>query len=243
MLNAMIFAAGLGTRLMPLTAHVPKALVELKGQPLLWYALQNVIRAGATRVVVNTHHFSDQIAEYLNKQTFPGIEIAISDETDELLETGGGLLKAVPLFVPGNPILIHNADVLTNCNLSELVSAHTQSGALATLMVQQRKTDRYFLFDNNNQLAGWQNTKTGECQMATNPSSTEPLAFNGIQIVDYDICHQLGEIRKFSITKGYLDLAANHRIMAWKNWKGQWFDIGTIEKRQDAEHEFIYNTQ
>ena len=243
MLNAMIFAAGLGTRLMPLTAHVPKALVDLNGQPLLWYALQNVIQAGATRVVVNVHHFPDQITDYLSKQTFPGVEIVISDETDELLETGGGLLKALPLFVPDNPILIHNADVITNCNLSELVSTHRQSDALATLMVQARNTERYLLFDENNRLAGWQNTKTGECLMTTNPLSTVPLAFNGIQIVNYDICHQLGETRKFSITNGYLSLAANHHIMAWKNWKGQWFDIGTIEKRQMAEHEFTYHSQ
>ena len=235
----MIFAAGLGTRLMPLTANTPKAMVELNGKPLLWYAIQNVIRAGANRIVINTHHFSSQISNYTDNLSFPNVEILISDESDELLETGGGLLKAAPLFIKDAPILIHNADVLTNCDLYEMVQCHQKSNALATLMVQQRKTERYLLFNANNLLVGWENLKTGE-KIITSPSDEfHPFAFNGIQIVNYQITQMMGEIRKFSITHGYLDLAGQHPINGWSNWEGQWFDIGTIEKLQKAKQEYV----
>jgi NDP-sugar pyrophosphorylase family protein len=239
-MNAMIFAAGLGTRLHPLTQSTPKALVKVQGQPLIWYAINNVVKAGATRVVVNTHHFASQIGDYLKTLSFTGVEILISDESDELLETGGGLLKAAPLFHPGLPILIHNADVLTNCNLNELVDLHTKSNALATLMVENRATSRYFLFDNENRLCGWQNTKTNE-QIITSQSQTplKQLAFDGIQIVDGAILQMLGEVRKFSITNGYLNLADKYPIIGWHQWQGQWFDVGTIEKWETANQQFI----
>ncbi|PZX20308.1 nucleotidyltransferase-like protein [Breznakibacter xylanolyticus] len=243
MLNAMIFAAGLGTRLMPLTQNTPKAMVQVNGQPLLWYAIHNVIQAGATRIVVNVHHFAPQIIAYLNELSFPGVEIMVSDERDQLLETGGGLLKAKNLFVKDAPILIHNADVLTNSNLTTLVNQHRTNGALATLMVQQRPTQRYLLFDCNDELCGWENLKTGERIITRDKDHLQQMAFNGIQMVDYRILEMLGGVRKFSITRGYLDLSPDYAIRAWKDWQGQWFDIGTIEKLHEAIHEFKHNTQ
>lgn len=235
----MIFAAGLGTRLSPITDHKPKALVEVHGKPLLWYALQNVIKAGATRIVVNVHHFPEQIEHYLGNLNFENITICISDERDELLDTGGGLLKAAPFFDPGKPILIHNADVLTNCDLRLLVKFHQQNESLASLMVQNRKTNRYLLFDEDNKLCGWQNTSTGETKSAAVPQGElTQLAFNGVQILDYGILGLLGETRKFSITDGYLALAATHKISGYSQWQGQWFDVGTVQKLADAESHF-----
>jgi N-acetyl-alpha-D-muramate 1-phosphate uridylyltransferase len=241
-MNAMIFAAGLGTRLQPLTQNMPKALVQVHQKPLLAYAIDNVVKAGATRVVVNVHHFPEQIAEYIEQHPVDGVEIVVSDERDLLLETGGGLLKAAPLFLPHQPILVHNADVLTNCDLSLLVSYHRQQSALATLMVAQRKTSRYLLFHRPTmRLAGWQNKETGQLKGVESAEGLLCLAFNGIHIVDYRLLEMLGKIRKFSITDGYLQLAANEPIVGWAQWKGLWYDIGTLEKLQKAQAEYPIN--
>lgn len=238
-MNSIIFAAGLGTRLQPLTDHTPKALVQVQGKPLLWYAIQNVIKAGATRVVVNVHHFPQQVIDYVCSLSIDNVEFVISDERDCLLETGGGLLKAAPLFIPGHPILIHNADVLTRCDLSAMVTEHQKSGALATLMVAGRTTSRYFLFDTNKRLAGWQNVQTGQLKGVSQLEGLTPLAFNGVHIVDYSILGMLGETRKFSITDGYIALAPAHKIIGWDNWQAQWFDVGTLEKLEKANSEFV----
>jgi N-acetyl-alpha-D-muramate 1-phosphate uridylyltransferase len=230
----MIFAAGLGTRLMPLTQNTPKAMVMVNNRPLLWYAIQNVLRAGATRIVVNVHHFSHQIIQYLNSEPFSGCDIVVSNESNELLETGGGLLHAADLFLKNKPILIHNADVLTNCDLTQLVKFHYSQNGLATLMVQHRQTSRFLLFDQSDCLKGWYNSHTGESKLTDYPNAFKQLAFNGIQIVNYDLLNLLGTIRKFSITDGYLSICQNYNIIAWHHWQGQWFDIGTIEKLELA---------
>jgi N-acetyl-alpha-D-muramate 1-phosphate uridylyltransferase len=242
-MNAMIFAAGLGSRLQPLTQNMPKALVQVHQKPLLAYAIDNVVKAGATRVVVNVHHFSEQIAGYLSQHPVTGVEIVVSDECDLLLETGGGLLKATPLFIPHQPILVHNADVLTNCDLSLLVHHHRQTSALATLMVAERKTSRYLLFHRQTmRLAGWQNKETGQLKGVESAEGYLPMAFSGIQIVDYKLLSMLGEVRKFSITDGYLQLAANESIVGWDRWEGLWYDIGTLEKLSEAEAHYPNKT-
>ncbi len=234
-MNAMIFAAGLGTRLFPLTEHSPKALVQFNGQPLISYALDKAIEAGAIRIVVNVHHFADQIKTYLKQYPNKNVEIIVSDETEQLLETGGGLLFAKKHFIKNEPILILNSDVVTTANLSEMVQLHNQSKCVATLMVADRETQRYFLFNKEGRLCGWENRTTKERIIVTESPNLESWAFNGIQIVNYELLLLLGETRKFSITQGYLNIAAQHPIRSWRNWKGQWFDIGTIDKLNSAE--------
>ncbi len=158
----MLFAAGLGTRLRPLTDDRPKALVEVNGTPLLEIAIHRLIVAGCREIIVNVHHFAEQIIGFLKKNDHFGIRIAISDEREALLETGGGLKKAAWFFDDEKPFLVCNTDVLTNLDLQKFYQKHLESGALATLAVRNRPSSRSFLFDETMRLTGWQNTKTGE---------------------------------------------------------------------------------
>lgn len=169
-MQAMIFAAGLGTRLRPLTDRIPKALVEVGGKPLLYHVITKLRQSGFDRIVVNVHHHSDQIIDYLDANDF-GVDIKVSDETDKLLDTGGGLKKAASLFRSDEPVLIHNVDILSNVNLRKF---YTEGGtmknygsgkpldAAATLLVSWRQTKRYLLFDSEMRLVGWTNIETGE---------------------------------------------------------------------------------
>ena len=156
MKQAMIFAAGLGTRLKPLTDTMPKALVRVGGQPLLWHVIMKLKKAGYERMVVNVHHFANQIVDYLAAHDHFGLDIRISDETEALLETGGGIKKALPLFDPESPILIHNVDILSNLDLNALPMD------APLLVVSERKTKRYLMFDDEMRLQGWTNIETGE---------------------------------------------------------------------------------
>lgn len=169
-MQAMIFAAGLGTRLRPLTDKMPKALVEVDGKPLIEHVIEKLRKSGFTSIVVNVHHFSNQIIDYLNAHDF-GVDIRISDETDKLLDTGGGLRKAAHLFNPDEQVLIHNVDILSNADLrtfyeqGPLMTNYATGGkmkAAATLLVSWRKTKRYLLFDADMRLVGWTNIETGE---------------------------------------------------------------------------------
>ena len=198
MRQAMIFAAGLGTRLKPLTDTMPKALVRVGGQPLLWHVIQKLKASGYERLVVNVHHFAEQIVDYLKANDNFGLDISISDETSGLLETGGGIKKALPLFDPSEPILIHNVDILSNLDLTgglspvcEAGEAHgdcplCESNPDALLLVSQRKTKRYLLFDDEMILDGWMNIETGEVRSpypALDPTGLKRLAFSGIHII------------------------------------------------------------
>ena len=162
MKQAMIFAAGLGTRLKPLTDTMPKALVKVGGQPLLWHVIQKLKAAGYERIVVNVHHFAQQIVDYLAANDHFGLDIRISDETAGLLETGGGIKKALPLFDPESPILIHNVDILSNVRLDKLYDLAASAAAAdasidALLLVSDRKTKRFLQFDEEMRLTGWKN--------------------------------------------------------------------------------------
>ena len=168
----MIFAAGLGTRLKPLTDTMPKALVPVGGRPLLWHVIMKLKDSGFERIVVNVHHFAQQIIDYLAANQNFGLDIRISDESEKLLETGGGIKKALPLFDPHSPILIHNVDILSNVDLSQL------DVDVPTLVVSERKTKRYLQFDESMQLIGWKNIETGEVKGREGRS----LAFSGIHV-------------------------------------------------------------
>ena len=162
MMQAMIFAAGLGTRLKPLTDRIPKALVSVGGEPLLKRVIFQLKDAGFTRIVVNVHHFSQQIIDYLRAHDNFGMDIRISDESEKLLETGGGIRKAWPLFNQSEPILIHNVDILSNVDLKKFYQMESRDMIAARLMVSERKTKRYLLFDDSMRLVGWTNIETGE---------------------------------------------------------------------------------
>ena len=153
-MNAIIFAAGLGTRLRPLTDHCPKALVKVEGKSLLEHNIINLKRAGFDHIVVNVHHFGQQIIDFLAEHNNFGIDIKISDERDLLLDTGGGIMKALTLFANDDPVLIHNVDIISNINLGKVYEQHVKSGSDATLCVAQRKTSRYLMFDNDMRMKG-----------------------------------------------------------------------------------------
>ncbi len=227
-ISAMIFAAGLGTRLYPLTADKPKALVEYQGKPLIEYVLQKIIDAGIQHIVVNVHHFPDLIINYLKKHLHEA-EIEISDERDYLRDTGGGLKFAAPLLANSEHILLHNVDILSDLDLRQLIDYHVHHEALATLAVRQRKTSRYFLFDDDMNLCGWQNNKTGEEIRSKAADTYAPYAFSGIHIVHRELIDLTPSAEKQSITPIYLELAKEHSIKGFLHNEGHWKDMGKIE--------------
>ena len=226
MKQAMIFAAGLGTRLKPLTDTMPKALVRVGGQPLLWHVIQKLKTAGYERIVVNVHHFADQIVDYLRLNNNFGLDFRISDETSQLLETGGGIKKALPLFDPTEPILIHNVDILSNLDLSNL---HADA---PLLVVSQRKTKRYLQFDDTMRLTGWKNVETGEVK----GREGHPLAFSGIHVFHPSLIPLLDEWPdRFPIIDFYLSICHRSRIVGLVKNDLQLMDVGKIETLDQAE--------
>ncbi|WP_339738730.1 nucleotidyltransferase family protein [uncultured Sunxiuqinia sp.] len=236
-MQAMLFAAGLGTRLQPLTNSKPKALVEINGKSLLERSLENLKSQGISDVVINVHHYSDQLIDFLKQHNHFEMNIQISDESDELLDTGGGILNAGPLFNPEDPILILNVDVLTNLSFRELLYFHQHEKALATLVVRSRETSRYLLFDGKRQLTGWKNKQTGATKISRPeqfPQST-PYAFSGIQIIQPDLLKQIREQGKFSVIDLYLRLAKTEVIKAFVDEESVWMDLGKYEQMGEAE--------
>ena len=235
----MVFAAGLGTRLRPLTDTMPKALVPINGTPLLEHVLVKIKHAGIQEVVVNVHHFSQQIIDFLEEKQNFGISIQISDESNELLETGGGLRKALTLLGENEPILLHNVDILSNINLSELITTHQATDG-ATLVVSKRNTSRYLLFDENMALAGWHNLKTNELRPSSvNWESLHALAFSGIQIVSPQLLSSMADMpKRFSIIDFYLKMMNTTPIRAYIPSDYRMIDVGKIDTLNTAE-EFI----
>ncbi|WP_162231187.1 nucleotidyltransferase family protein [Sunxiuqinia dokdonensis] len=236
-MQAMLFAAGLGTRLQPLTNHKPKALVEINGKTLLQRSLENMKAQGISEVVINVHHFSDLLIDFLIRHKYFGMNIHISDESDGLLDTGGGVLKAKPLFKPGDPILIVNVDVLTNLSFQEVLRFHQQEKALATLVVRRRDTSRYLLFNAKQQLTGWQNTETGANKISRPEdfSQSTPYAFSGIHIIEAELLEMIEEQGKFSIIDLYLRLAKTEVVKGFVDEKSVWMDLGKFEQMPEAE--------
>ncbi len=234
-MKAMILAAGLGTRLKEYTTHKPKALVEVNGKPLLAWAIENVIRYGFDDIIVNVHHFSEQMIAYLQTHTFDA-RITISDESNELLDTGGGLLKAQNFFDDGKPFLVYNVDVFSKIDLSNMLDFHLKNNALATLAVSKRKTSRYFEFSANNELVGWKNITTGEEIKSKNTLyPINLLAFSGIQIISPNIFSQINLKGKFSLTALYLELAKQHTILGYEHNPDLWMDLGKPEQLEIAK--------
>ncbi len=227
-ISAMIFAAGLGTRLYPLTADKPKALVEYLGEPLLEHVLRKIITAGIQHIVVNVHHFPDLIIQYLKEHPHDA-EIQISDERDYLRDTGGGLKFAEPLLADSENILLHNVDILSDIDLGQLIAYHENHGALASLAVRRRKTSRYFLFDEEMRLCGWRNSKTGEEIISLQTATYQELAFSGIHVVHRELIKQIPSAEKQSITPIYIDLAKTNLLKGFLHNEGHWKDMGKFE--------------
>lgn len=236
MLNAMIFAAGLGTRLKPYTNTKPKALVELAGKPLLERAIIKLIDLGVDRIVINVHHFADLIEEFLEEKNYFGADIRISDEREALLDTGGGLKKAKELFIPEAPVLIYNVDILSSINLADLIKEHESAKALVSMVMRKRESSRYLYFNHAKQLTGWKNCKTEEVKQArADMNESEPLAFSGIHLIDPKLFDLIEEEGKFSIIDLYLRLAKTEKMLAYNDESDLWFDLGKPEQLQKAE--------
>lgn len=235
-MQAFVLAAGLGTRLQPLTLSLPKAMVEVQGRPLIRIVIDNLVRQGITRIVVNVHHLAAILTDYLQNNQW-GADIIISDESDLLLDTGGGLKKAAPLFLPDEPILIHNVDILSRINFSELETQHTDSMNIATLAVSNRNTSRQLLFNAHKQLVGWQNNNTGETKWTLRPiSDYHPMAFSGIAIVNPELIDLLPNTsHPFPIIPAYLEIAKEHRISYFEHKKNDWLDVGQPKTLQEAQ--------
>lgn len=235
----MIFAAGLGTRLKEETASKPKALIDLGGKPLLQHAIEKLIAGGIEEIVVNVHHFSNQIVSFLKQRHFK-IPVAVSDETSKLLDTGGGLKKAAPLLKSTEPIVIYNVDIISSIDINELTARHLSSGALATLVARNRKTQRYFKFNDQNQLVGWVNKKTGESKISLpeNFENAVEMAFSGIHVVQPIIFSMMPKTDRFSITDFYLDLAKTHLIKGYFDDSDLWMDVGKPEQLEEARKIF-----
>lgn len=234
----MIFAAGLGTRLKPLTDHMPKALVPVAGKPMLEHVIEKLKAAGFDEIVINVHHFANQIIDFLKEKNNFGITIHISDETNFLLDTGGGIKKAAPYF--DEPFLIHNVDILSNTDLKALYNYHLQSGNDATLLVSPRQTTRYLLFNSDRRLCGWINKDTLQTKpegFIHQPNVQKEYAFSGIHIISPGLFKYMDEKwnGKFSIMDFYLQLCQEALIGGYAKEDLQLIDIGKPETLAKAE--------
>lgn len=228
-MNAMIFAAGLGTRLRPLTDNCPKALVKVKGKSLLEHNIIKLKEAGFDHIVVNVHHFGQQIIDFLEQNNNFGIDIKISDEREQLLDTGGGIRKALSLFENNDPVLIHNVDIISTINLRDIYQKHLANNCEATLCIAPRKTSRYLLFDQNLRMRGWTNIATGEVK---GEKAENMYAFTGIHIINQGLRIALDGMQKdvFPIMEFYLNNCSNHLFIGEllpDNTK--WVDCGKPE--------------
>jgi hypothetical protein len=257
-MQSMIFAAGLGTRLKPLTDRIPKALVRVGGKPLIEYVLKNLVAAGSKRIVVNVHHFANQIIEYLQQNDF-GVDIRVSDETEMLLDTGGGIKNAAPFFNTSEPVLIHNVDILSNVDLRALYNyaceAEIEQKVDAVLLVSLRKTKRYLIFNKDMRLVGWTNVDTGEVKSPYETlhelTFTQPydnnnvtneqygytlFAFSGIHVIGNKVFEAMNECSaKFPIMDFYLQYAKDlHFVGKLKN-NLKLMDVGKLDTLAEAD--------
>jgi NDP-sugar pyrophosphorylase family protein len=240
-MKAMILAAGLGTRLRPLTNDRPKALVEVAGRTLLEIAVQRLRECGVSEVIVNVHHFSGMIVEYLREKSNFGMRVEVSEE-DSLLDTGGGLKKAAWFFreegPAATPFILHNVDVISTIDLRQMLAFHTETQALATLAVQQRQSSRYLLFDQQMRLCGRRLVKEQRTELVRPSPQLLELAFSGIQVISPRLLGMLSEDGAFSIIQSYLRLAAEgERIVAYRADGDYWRDLGTPESVARAARE------
>lgn len=237
-MKAMIFSAGLGTRFKPWTDSHPKALALVNGKSLLQRNIEYLQQFGIREVIVNVHHFADQVINTLQANDGWGSKILLSDESDELLDTGGGLLKARELFTPGERFVTCNVDILTDLDLDALLAFHEKNKPLVSFGITKRNTSRYLLFDEVGRLCGWRNSKTGEEIIVRGEDVLVQKAYSCVVVFEYDIFNLITQKGKFSLIDVYLSLAAEHRIMGFDHTGSKWVDVGKPESVPVAESLF-----
>lgn len=238
----MIFAAGVANRLRPISLNTPKALVKLGERTMLEIVSDKLIRNGAKTIVINIHHHYEQMVGFVKKLKFSDVQIIVSDEKDQLLDTGGGLKRASDLLRGNEPIILHNVDVLSDAPLGQMLDFHNKSKSIATLAVSNRKTSRYLKISQN-RLVGWANISTGEeINCLDKPASQVSLmAFSGIHVISPGLLPLLTEDGAFSLTQAYLRLAANHPIYCFEHDASSWIDVGTPENLKRAQEAYLKN--
>jgi NDP-sugar pyrophosphorylase family protein len=237
-MKAMIFAAGMGTRFKPWTDKHSKALAPVNGKSLLQRNVEYLQQYGITDVIVNVHHFADEVTDAIRQNNGWGSNILISDEREELLETGGGLLQAKNLFSRSEKFVTCNVDILTDLALDELLAFHDKQGSLISFAVTSRKTSRYFLFDQNNRLCGWKNVKNGEEKIAIPHQGLIEKAYSCVVVFEPDIFSLMPFRGKFSLVDVYLALAPQHLIFGYDHTGDKFVDVGKPESIAVAESLF-----
>jgi len=233
--RAMLLCAGYGTRLKPWTDKHPKALAIVNNKPLLQRNVEYLASFGITDIIINLHHFADQIRDAVKEANGWGTKISFSDETDAILETGGGLKRAASFFDTEESLVLMNVDILTDLDLHKMIDQHNKMKPLATLATTNRGTSRYFLFDEDDTLCGWRNTKTGEEKISRETKGLIQKAFSGIHIISPDIFSLMKQEGKFSMVDVYLDLAQTHTIKSFDHSDSKFIDVGKPESILKAE--------
>lgn len=237
-MNAMILAAGLGTRLKNITKSKPKALVEINGIPMLKLIIEKLVKQGFSYVVVNVHHHADQIIEFIKSNDF-GIPVDISDESDMLLNTGGGIKNARKFLEKNSTFLVHNVDIYSDIDLADLYNYHQKSQNLVTLAVRERVSTNFLLFDNNKRLCGWKSYKTGSEIIPIKKEAYKELAFSGIHVLNTKIFDLFSKEKSFSIITEYLKLCSNHVIGAYIHNDKEILDLGKPEAIEEFEEKWL----
>jgi NDP-sugar pyrophosphorylase family protein len=232
-MQAMILAAGLGTRLKPITDSIPKALVEVNGKTLLEITIRKLIENDFRNIVINVHHFADRIKDFLDKNTFAA-DIIISDETDLLLDTGGGI-KLAQKYFDDSPLLVHNVDIISDLNLKEFYQYHLSDDSIASLVVSNRSSSRYLLFNDQNVLCGWEDVTKNEKIIVREDKILNQFAFNGIHILNPQILKHFPDEKVFSVIKAYLQIAKTDDIHGYICNDLKWIDVGKLDSLENAE--------
>jgi NDP-sugar pyrophosphorylase family protein len=240
-MRAIILAAGLGSRLKPLTDNTPKALVPFKGTPLVERIIRNLADAGISHIMVNVHHFAGKVVEFLDKLDIEGVSIHISDETGELMDTGGALLQARGFLKEEEDFIVHNVDVYTDLDIGDLIRYHRDGKALATIAVKKRPTSRSLLFDSTGSLCGWIHNETGEKRMVRTPSgSLEDFGNSCVQVINAGFLDFFPKTEPRSLTEMYLELAERHKIGDFIHNQDYWYDLGRYNNFIKADKEVFY---
>jgi MurNAc alpha-1-phosphate uridylyltransferase len=235
-MRAMILAAGQGTRLRPLTNQIPKPLVRFQGTPLLEIIVQRLLFFGIEKIVVNVHHLAHQVIEFLRSRDYYDGRVLVSDETDRLMDTGGGVIKARELLDNGEPFVLHNVDVYTNLDIQQLVKAHKADNALITIAVKKRTPSRSLLFDEQNSLAGWQNNKTGEKRIIRDTKGDLTDYGNScVYVINPEFFSLVSNSQPVSLTDLYLDLAKTYTIKGFVHNQDYWYNLGLYDTFLEAE--------
>lgn len=241
-MKAMIFTGGLESSPRPQSALKPKALLEINHEPLLGMLIRRLSEAGFDDIIINVHHFAARITEFIKQKNFAGIRIEISDETDLILDSGGGLKKVAWFFNDERPFLLYNLEILSDIDLAGLYLDHSCSGALVTLVVRKRESERFMLFNDDMNLYGWENNQTREYVMARPPTvRLDRYAFSRIQIVSPRIFSLITERGAFSLVELYLRLASDHHIRGYPDNESIWMDLAKKEGLLEAERLFLKN--